>query len=133
MTDRGTALPEKIRRMTGMSPSQRARLDADAKAAAMKFAWAAKSRNAPAIAVITERMTRSDLIALALNLAEAISPGDNRLLEVTRVPGDGLPQHVTRRAPHGHAASPEGERTSARRSPVPVALRAVEGDSEDAA
>ena len=77
-------LPEPLRSHRGLSPSLRAELDAAAKDRAMRFCWAVKARNAAEIERIASSMSWHDLAALAINLAEGITPGSLRLLEVTR-------------------------------------------------
>jgi hypothetical protein len=100
-------IPPELRAQKGLSPSQRAALDAGAKQVAMRFTWAVKARHAAEIQRIAAGMSREELAALAIVLAEAVRPGDMRLQEVTRVPGSGLPEGVTRR-------------------PVPAAVRVAE-------
>jgi hypothetical protein len=68
----------------GLLPAERARLDGAAKSRAMRFTWAVKARSAAEVERVTRGMTRDDWAALAVVLADGISPGDFRLLAVTK-------------------------------------------------
>ena len=76
----------------GLSPQRRAELDATAKDAAMRFTWAVKARNAAEVHALTRSWTWENAVAVAIVLAEGISPGDLRLLAVTRAASDGAPK-----------------------------------------
>jgi hypothetical protein len=89
-------LPAQIRSQTGLSPAQRAELDAEAKAAALEFTWAVKTRNAAKVQKIAGPMSKEQAVALAIVLAEAVTPG-MRLAEVTRVTDDGMPAGLSGR------------------------------------
>jgi hypothetical protein len=88
---------EEIRSQQGLSPAVRARLDAEAKAVAIRFAVAVKARDAAEIQRIGGPMTREGAFALAINVAEALTDGF-RLRAVTEAADDGLPD-VTLAAP----------------------------------
>jgi hypothetical protein len=54
----------------------------------MRWTWAVKARNAAETQRIATELGPEGGYALAVVLAEGISPGDFRLLEVSRAPGD---------------------------------------------
>ena len=82
-------LEPEIAAARGLTPSQRAALDAAAKAVAMRFAWAVRARHAAEVQRVTAGMSRDQLAALAVVLADAVNPAT--LMAVTRAADDGMP------------------------------------------
>jgi hypothetical protein len=98
---------EEIRSQQGLSPAERARLDAEAKAVAFRFAVAVKARDAAEIQRITGPMSREGLAALAIVGFEAVTDG-HRLLAVTRAADDGMPDGLRLAAPAPRAVPADG-------------------------
>lgn len=88
MTNFRPPLPPEVAACRGLAPDRRAALVTAAKAAAMRFTWAVKARNAAEVHKITEGMGRDEFAALAVVLAEGIKPGDLRLSLVVRAADD---------------------------------------------
>lgn len=93
-------LEREIAEARGLTPRRRSELDAGAKAAAMRFAWAVRARHAAGVQRVTAGMTRDELAALAVVLADAVNPAT--LLAVTQVADDGRP--AVKRSPGGMTA-----------------------------
>lgn len=81
--------------------AKRAEAMAKVKRVAPQFRWAVARQDAPLIQKITNDLTRQELAALAIVLAEAISSGE-RLVAICHTTDDGLPEPTLRN--HTHAA-----------------------------
>ncbi|MDQ2874406.1 MAG: hypothetical protein M3Y33_06215 [Actinomycetota bacterium] len=77
----------------GISPARRAVLMAAAKARAIEFAIAVRSRNAHLLQRLTAGMSLAEWQALAIACADAADPA--RLLVVVQAADDGVPAHLS--------------------------------------
>ena len=85
-----------------MTPADRARLMARVKRLARPFANAVAQRSEHHTALLTGGMTREELCALAVILAEAADP--ELLRTITEVPDDGLPVRAVQKEGRSDAA-----------------------------